>query len=86
VRQVGLVPYSQGLADCSGGGINPAAGFRIPKFGHILAPGVTTIGGIAKRTRPRDSAHQVGLVRHSQGLFNCSGVISKGGTTLAAGF
>ena len=41
---------------------------------------------MAKRMAQGDSAHQIGLVRYSQGLSDCSGGMSKGGITLLQDF
>jgi hypothetical protein len=68
------------------GGDAPAAGFRIPKFGHIYACRATTSGHMVKRMARGDSAHRISLVCDPQGLSNCSGGILNGGNAPVAGF
>ena len=89
VHRVVLVSHCQGWSDCSGGisevENTPAAGFRIPKFSDILVRRHTARGRTKKRMARGDSAHQVGLVCHPQGLSDCSD-ISKVGTTRHAEF
>jgi hypothetical protein len=85
-RRVGLVRYPQGLSDCSGNiskvGNTPAGGFSIPKMGDVFACGAKFRRAMAKRMARGDSARRVGTVRYPQGLSDCSGAISNGGTTL----
>jgi len=66
-------------------GMPPDTGFSVPKFQCILASGATARGRMAKWMPLWDSAHRIGLVRYFQGLSNCSGGISRGGTP-ATGF
>ena len=75
-HEVGLGCQSKGLADCSWSTskvVNIAvAGSQIRKIGGICAWHWLTTGWIAKRMGRRDSAHWIGLVRHSLGLADCS--------------
>ena len=57
--------------------LTPGAAFSIPEFGHIFACSTTTRGPMAKWMVPLNSGCQIGLVRNSQGLADCSGGISK---------
>ena len=88
--RVGLVGKPVGLSNCSSGlskvESTPPVGFRIPKFRHILACRGTARGRTVKRMPPWDSECRGLLVRHCQGLSDCSGGLSKVGNTPFAEF
>jgi len=50
--------------------------FWIPKIGDVCACSTTTMGHMAEWMERRDSASQIGLVRHPPRLAICSGIIS----------